>query len=98
MGLKASFLESKSGLSGTYTVHVNGIPKWNIRVPTAMGFVDFWRSIEVNAVGFLVRADEESVDIVLQQKLVPISAMSVLGFIGALQTIKSRPRNVDASG
>lgn len=45
VGLKAFFLESRSGLSCTYTVHVNGVPKRNIWVPTAMGFADFWRSI-----------------------------------------------------
>lgn len=45
VGSKAFFLGSRSRLSCTYTVHVNGIPKWNIRVPTTMGFVDFWRSI-----------------------------------------------------
>lgn len=98
MCLKAFFLESRPVLSSTYTVHVNGVPKRNIQVPTAMGFVDFWRSIKVSVVGFLVGADEESVDIVLQQKLVPFAPMSDLCFVGALQTIQSRPRDVDASG
>lgn len=96
--MKTFFLESRPCLSFTYAVHINCIPKRNLLIPTLMGFVDFQRSVHVSVLGFFIGADEECVNIVLEQKLVPISSVSILCPVGALQTIESRPRDVDASG
>lgn len=45
----------------------------------------------VNFVPFLLRADEESVDVVFEQKLVPVTAMTIFYLIGPFQTVQSRP-------
>lgn len=89
--MKAFFRESRPCLGFTYAVHVNGVPKRNLLIPTLMGFVDFWSSTKVSSLGFFIGADEESVDVVLEQKLVPISSVSILCLVGGLQTIESRP-------
>lgn len=81
----------------TYTVHVDGVPERDLRVPRSICFQDSGGLGVVNLVPFLLGADEESVDVVSPQKLAPVTAMTGLCLVGALETVQSRPRDVDAS-
>lgn len=45
----------------------------------------------VNIVPSLLRADEESVDVVFVQKLVPVAAMTSFCLVGAFKTVQSGP-------
>lgn len=68
----------------TYTVHVNDVPKGNLWVPGSIRFLDFGGLRGVNFVPFLLRADEERVDVVFEQKLVPVTAVTIFYLVGAL--------------
>lgn len=74
----------------TYTVHVNDVPKGCLWSPCSVRFLDFGQLLMVSFVPVLLRADEESVDVVFVQKLVPVSAVTILCLVGALQTVQSR--------
>lgn len=67
----------------TYTVHVNGIPKRNLRDPGSISFLDFGGLGKVSFVPFLLRADEERVNVVFEQKLAPVTAVTVFCLVGA---------------
>lgn len=77
--------------SCTYTVHVNDVPKGNLWVLGSISFVDFRGLVKISFIHFFLRADEKCVNIVLEQKLIPVSAASIFRLVGALQTIQSRP-------
>lgn len=67
----------------TYTVHVSDISKGNLRVPGSISFLDFGGVSVVSFALFFLRANEESVDIVFTQKLISVTAVSVLCLVGA---------------
>lgn len=77
--------------SCTYTVHVNDVPKGNLWVLGSNSFVDLRGLVKISVVHFFLRADEKCVNIVLQQKLIPVSAESIFCLVGTLETIQSRP-------
>lgn len=75
----------------TYTVHVDGTAKGNLRAPGAVGFLDFGRQQQIDLLLVLLRADEEGVDVVLEQEFVPVTTMAGLRLVGALQTVQCGP-------
>lgn len=80
----------ESCLRNTYTVHVNGIPKCKLWGPGSISLQDFGGLSVVNFSLFL-RIDEESVDVVFEQKLVPVTAVASFGLVEASQTVQSCP-------
>ncbi len=74
----------------TYAVHVNGVPKGHLLVPGSTCFQDLGGLSMINFVPFLLRADEESVDFVFEQKLVPVMAMAIFCLVGSFKTVQSR--------
>lgn len=75
----------------TYAIHVNDAPKGHLWVPASIRFQDFGGLSVVSFVPFLLRADEESVDVVFEQKLAPVTAMAIFCLVGAFKTVQSRP-------
>lgn len=67
----------------TYTVHVNDVSKGQLWVPRSICFLDFGGLSKVKFVPFLLRADEESVDVVFEQKLAPVTAMALFCLVGS---------------
>lgn len=67
----------------TYTVHVNDVPKGQLWVPGSNSFLDFKGVNMVNFFPFLLRADEESVDVVFEQKFAPVTTMTNFCLVGA---------------
>lgn len=82
----------------TYTVHVDGTAKGNLRIPGAVSFLDFGWQQQVDLLLVLLRADEEGVDVVLEQELVPVTTVASLRLVGALQTVQRGPGDVNAPG
>lgn len=82
----------------TYAVHVDGAAEGNLRVPGAVGFLDFGRLQQADLLSVLLRADEEGVDVVLEQELVAVATVAGLRLVGALQTVQRGPGDVNAPG
>lgn len=82
----------------TYAIHVDGAAKGNLRVPGAVGFLDFGRLQQADLPPVLLRADEEGVDVVLEQELVAVATVAGLRLVGALQAVQRGPRDVNAPG
>lgn len=82
---------TSSFLLCTYTVHVDEVAQRHLWVPGSNSFLDLWNLSVVDVVTFLLRADEERVDVVPSQELVPVPAVAFLRLVGAFQTIQSRP-------
>lgn len=80
----------------SYAVHVDGAAKGNLRAPGAVGFLDFGRQQQVGLLSVLLRAYEESIDVVFMQELVPVATVAGLCLVGALQAVQCGPRDVNA--
>lgn len=78
-------------LFSTYAVHVDGTAEGNLRAPGANGFLDFGRQQQIKLLPVLLRADEEGVDVVLEQELVSVATVASLRLVGALQTVQRGP-------
>lgn len=75
---------TQSGWANAYTVQVNGVSvKRQLRVPVLTGFLNFGGLGTTTFSIFLLRDDEEGVNVVSEQELVPVTAATRFGLVGA---------------
>lgn len=81
-----------------YAVHIDSMTKRDLWVPGPNSLLDFYGLRMAVLIPAFLRTNKEGVDVVFSQKLIPVTAMTVLCLVCSSQAIQGGPGDVDTSG